>query len=184
LALVFHLAALLAGCLAARPSSDVEVAGFEVFRPYCDVINQGVAYRYYARLDTTVDPAQPRPWGTPILWAEMEFAKPEGPTQRETLRLPDSVPFWPRLRHQRRIDLAYHVAADPRWAASYARHLCKSRGCDRVTIYAQPHYIPDIARLRTTVGPVNAALLDPDDGSTYGPRVKLGEFQCSDFIQQ
>jgi hypothetical protein len=184
LAIAFHLSAVLAGCLAARPSSAFEVAAFEAFRPYCDLIDQGVGYRYYARLETTVDPSQPRPWGTPILWAEMEFNALDGGTQRETLRLPGSSAPWPRLRHQRRIDLAYHLAADPRWAASYARHLCMSCGCDRVTLYAQTHYIPDPARLRAAAGPVTASLLDPDDGSTYGPRIKLGEFQCTDFAQR
>jgi hypothetical protein len=183
-AILFHLSALVAGCLAARPSSALEVAIFELFRPYCDVIYQGVGYRFYSRLDTTVDPAHPQPWGTPIVIAEMDFDAPGTKTRTETIRLPDSAPVWPHLRQQRQIDLAFHLALDPRWAASCARHLCKSRGCDRVTIHAQGHYIPDVDRLRKESGSVTPAMLDPDDGSTYGPRIKLGEFRCSDFSQQ
>lgn len=181
LALLYHFAALLSGCLAAAPSSPVEVGAYEAFRPYCDLIYQGVGYRYYSRLDTTVNPAQPRPWGTPVVIAEMETDAPGGVTRRETLRLPDSHPVWPRLRHQRRIDLAYHLAADPRWTASYARHLCKATGCDRVAIYAQAHNIPDLARIRAAADHWPANWLDLEDGSTYGPRFKLGDFRCTDF---
>ncbi|MDR3639628.1 MAG: hypothetical protein P4L84_37860 [Isosphaeraceae bacterium] len=181
LAVLFHLCALVAACLGAPPSSWVESRAYETFRPYCDLTFQGVAYRYYSRLDTTVDPANPRPWGTPILLAEMESKDQDGTTLRRTLRLPDAEPVWPRLRHQRRIDLAFHLAADPRWAASYARHICKSYGCERVSLSVQAHYIPDLSRLHNADGALTASLLEPDDGSTYGPRIKLGEFRCTDF---
>ena len=136
LAILFHLAAVLAGCLAVRPASDLEMKSYEVFRLYCGFLYQGVGYRYYSRLDTTIDPAHPRPWGTPIVLAEMEFDSQDGAIRRETLRLPDSIPTRPRLRHQHRIDLAYHLAAEPRWAASYARHIFKLYGCDRVTVFS------------------------------------------------
>jgi hypothetical protein len=181
LALISHICAVLAGCLAAPPCSQLEATVFALFRPYCDFIYQGVAYRYYARLDMTVDPAHPRPWGTPIIFAEMDFESLQGTPRRTALRLPDADPRWPRLRHQRRIDLAYHLAADPRWAAAYARHLCKSYGCDRVVLYAQTHTIPDLTRLHAVSGLVDTSSLDPNDGSTYGARIKLGEFECTDF---
>jgi hypothetical protein len=182
-ALILHISAILAGCLAAPPCSQLEASAFALFRPYSDFIYQGVGYRYYARLDTTVDPADPRPWGTPIVFAEMDFDSPRGKPHRITLRLPDAGPLRPRLRHQRRIDLAYHLAADPRWAASYARHLCKSYGCKRVALHTQTHTIPDLARLHATGGPIADSSLDPEDGSTFGPRIKLGEFECTDFSQ-
>ena len=179
--LVHHFAALFLGCLALPPTNSLATSVFMMLRPYCDFINQGVAYRYYSRLDMTVDPEQPRPWGTPILLADMEFDRPDGTVERQTLRLPDIDPVWPRLRHQRRLDLAYHLAAEPRLTASYARHLCKSRKCDRVTIYNQLHRIPDRNLLRAANVPLTAAMIDPADGSTYGPRIKLGEFKCTDF---
>ena len=181
--LAFHLAALLIGCLAAPPCSAIETKVYTFLRPYCNLIDQGVSYRYYSRLEMTTDPTHPRPWSTPIILAEMEFDSPDGSSRRETLRIPDSEPIWPRLRHQRRIDLAFHLTSDPRWAASYARHLCQSRQCERVTLFTQTHTIPDLKRIRAATSPLTALSLDPVDGSTYGPRVKLGEFQCADFSE-
>jgi hypothetical protein len=79
------------------------------------------------------------------------------------------------------LDLAYHLSADPRWAASYARHLCKTRGCSRVTIYTQEHHIPDLALVREAASRSDASAVDLEAASTYSPRVKLGEFRCADF---
>jgi hypothetical protein len=181
LAILFHLAAVLVGCLAARPASDLEMKCYEVFRYYCDFLYQGVSYRYYSRLDTTTDPAHPRPWGTPIMLAEMEFDLPDGAIRRETLRLPDSIPTRPRLRHQRRIDLAYHLAVEPRWAASYARHIFKQYRCDRVTLFSQPHFIPDLPKLRSSSISDVSSWLDAEYGSNYGTRSYLGDFKCTEF---
>ena len=132
-ALLYHMGAILAGAMAVSPSSEIERRAVEPFRRYYELINQGYGYRYYSRLDTTVDPHRSAPWGTPVVTAEMEFERPGGRRPREVVRLPDRRRPWPRLRHQRQLDLAYHLSADPRWAASYARHLCKTRGCSRVT---------------------------------------------------
>ena len=180
-ALLYHLGAILAGAMAVSPSSEIERRAVEPFRRYYELINQGYGYRYYSRLDATVDPHRPRPWGTPVVTAEMEFERPEGEKTTEVLRLPDLQRPWPRLRHQRQLDLAYHLSADPRWAASYARHLCKTRGCSRVTIYTQEHHIPDLALVREAASRGDASAVDLEAASTYSPRVKLGEFRCADF---
>jgi hypothetical protein len=179
LALAFHFCALLAAALAAPPNSPLEAQVFQPFKPYCDLIDQNVGYRYYSQLDTTVDPRDPRPWWVPVVTAEMTFEDKAGPTRRETLRLPDFHHIWPRLRHQRRIDLAYHLAADPRWAASYARHLCLTRGCDRVTISSQQHRVPDPARLRALLE--SGSRIDLEAESKYSTSVTLGEFRCTEF---
>src|SRR5919107_1901185 len=99
LALLYHLGAILAGAMAVSPSSEVERRAVEPFRRYYELINQGYGYRYYSRLDATVDPHRPRPWGTPVMTAEMEFERPEGGKTTEVLRLPDLERPWPRLRH-------------------------------------------------------------------------------------
>jgi hypothetical protein len=181
LAVLYHIAATLAGALAVGPSSEVERRAAEFFRRYYELINQGYGHRYYSRLDTTIDPHNPHPWGTPVVTAEMEFDRPEGGPISEVVRLPNRQRSWIRLRHQRELDLAYHLASDPRWAASYARHLCKTRGCQRVTIYTQEHHIPDLAFVRKAAAGGGAMSLDLDAESTYSPRVKLGEFQCTEF---
>lgn len=180
-ALLYHMAAILAGAMAAPPSSVVERKVGMLFQVYHDVINQGYAYRYYSRLDMTADPRDPHPWGTPVITAEMEFDRSGGATTREEVRLPDRRRPWPGLRHQRRLDLAYHLAADPCWAASYARHLTTTRGCTRVTIFAQEHRIPDLALARQSAAGRGTPVVDLEAESTYGPRVKLGEFRCTDF---
>jgi hypothetical protein len=181
MALVYHMAAILAAALAVHPSSEIERRAAQAFRYYYEVINQGYGYRYYARLDRTVDPHHPRPWGTPVVTAAMEFERAGTETTSEVVRLPDRRRPWPRLRYQRQLDLAYHLSADPRWAASYARHLCKTRGCSRVAIYAQEHQIPDLNRVRAASTDREAPAVDLEGESTYGPRVKLGEFRCTDF---
>ena len=181
LALLYHMGAILAAALAARPSSEVEQRAVRSFKTYYELINQGYGYHYYARLDTTVDSGNPRPWGTPVITAEMEFDREGGKGTTEVVRLPGRERTWPRLRYQRQLDLAYHLAADPRWAASYARHLCKTRGCARVTVYSQEHRIPDLARVRAAAADREAPAVDLEAASTYGPRVKLGEFRCADF---
>jgi hypothetical protein len=116
-----------------------------------------------------------------VIIAEMEFDNPEGGTSTEVVRIPSLERRSIRLRHQRQLDLAYHLTADPRWAASYARHLCKTHGCQRVTVYTQNHRIPDLALVRAAAADPGATSVDLDTESTYGPRVKLGEFQCTDF---
>lgn len=180
-ALLYHMGAILACAMAVSPSSEIERRAARPFMRYYELINQGYGYRYYSRLDGTVDPHDPRPWGTPIVTAEMEFERPGGGKTSEVLRIPDLQQPWPRLRHQRQLDLAYHLSADPRWGASYARHLCKARGCSRVTIYTQEHRIPDLALVREAASRGDAAAVDLDAESTYSPRVKLGEFRCADF---
>jgi hypothetical protein len=179
LALAYHATALLAASLAPPPSSAPERALARAFRNYFDFTEQGYAYRFYARLDSTTDPAQPRPWSVPVVTAELEFTRPGGATATEFVRFPSTEHLAPRLRYQRQIDLAYHLATDPRWAASYARHLCKTRGCERVTLYAQDHRIPDLALAREAAE--GHGRVDLEDPSDYGPRTKLGEFRCDEF---
>ncbi len=178
IALLYHTSAILAGALAGPPSSPVERKAANLFRYYYGFVNQGYAYRYYARLDTTVDPAHPHPWNTPVITMEMEFAGAEG-VRHEVLRLPRRDARWPRLRFQRELDLAYHLTSDPRWVGTYARHVCKTLGCTKVTLYTQEHQIPDLASVRSAAA--GGGTIDLEAESTYGPRVKLGEFKCTDF---
>jgi hypothetical protein len=87
-ALIYHLAGLLVGALAPHPSSAIEVGAVPYFKRYFELTNQGYSYRYYSRLDTTVDAAHPHPWGTPIVTADMELPGDGGQLVHEILRLP------------------------------------------------------------------------------------------------
>jgi hypothetical protein len=180
--LALHLAAITSAHLSSSPSSAVEQRAASLFKPYNDLINQGYGYRYYARLDLSAGPDHRHPWGTPVVLLEMEFDGPGQEVRKESVRLPElsGDRLWPRLRHQRQLDLAYHLSADTRWAASYARHLCKTRRCDRVTVVLQKHQIPDLALVRAAAAGTGEAI-DLEAESTYGPRSNLGEFPCTNF---
>lgn len=137
--LAWHFAALLAGAFAASPSSPLQRSIARAFAPYNSLVHQGFGFRYYSRLDATTDPAHPRRWGTPVVTLKMHFDDGRPP---EEVRLPDEAATFPGLRHQRRLNLAYHLAGDPRWAASYARHLVLARGCQKVEVTCREHSIP------------------------------------------
>jgi hypothetical protein len=179
--IVLHLGAVLTGAFVTVPYSKLERSLVHLYRYYFGIVNQGYAYRYYSRLDTTVDPHHPNPWGTPIVVADLEYDKPGGGRRVEESRLPEWPGPWPRLRFQRQLDLAFHLSADPRWAASYARHLFKTTGCSRLKIYSQQHYIPNIRDLRDSLAAGQADSIDLESPDTYGPRRLLGEFECDQF---
>src|SRR5689334_336552 len=63
-ALLLHISAILAGALAAPPSSSLEQSLAQMFAPYHQLIDQGYAYRYYA----------PEPGPTPVVTAELRPA--------------------------------------------------------------------------------------------------------------
>ena len=180
--LALHIAAITSAHLAASPSSEIEQRFSSFFKGYNDVINQGYGYRYYSRLDLSVSPGHRHPWGTPIVLLEMQFDGPGKEIRNESVRLPEPSGhrLWPRLRHQRQLDLAYHLSADPRWAASYARHLCKTRRCDRVTIFLQNHQIPDLALVQAAASGTGESI-DLESESTYSPPSNLGEYPCTNF---
>jgi hypothetical protein len=177
--LVFHLAAILAGALAASPSSELERGVADLFGPYHQAVDQGYGYRYYA----------PEPGPTPVVTATVRYAdgRPE-----ESVRLPRRG-LMPRLRHQRQLALANHLVADfeqarratgdganSHYARSYAKHLARSRpGCATVTLYAQMHLIPDPQRVREGLAAGRAPDIDAEEFYTVPERI--GEFPCDGF---
>ena len=92
LALLYHMAAVLAGALGVPPSSELEQTIADTFAPYFDLMDLGYSYRFYA---------EPPP--TPVVTATLQFGdgRPE-----ETVRLPGRVVAGPRMRHQRQLALA------------------------------------------------------------------------------
>jgi hypothetical protein len=177
-ALLFHIAAIVAGALAATPSSALERSAAQVFAPYHQAIDQGYAYRYYA----------PEPGPTPIAIARIQYrdGRPE-----ETVRLPDRD-VKPRLLYQRQLALANHLAEDfeaarsmtgdgsrSRWARSYARHLAKTRpGSASITLLIQSHLIPDPERVRQELAAPGTTHVDLDAEEFYTTPERIGEFPC------
>jgi hypothetical protein len=175
-ALLFHAAAVLAGALAAPPSSSVERAMADVFSPYNQVVDQGYAYRYYA----------PEPGPTPVVTASIRFADGR---QEVAVRLPARGTL-PRLRYQRQLALANHLMSDfaearritgdgsrSAYAQSYARHLARSHaGCASVTLYGQVHLIPDPRQVHEAIAAGKAVDIDAEEYFT-APEL-IGEFAC------
>jgi hypothetical protein len=176
-AILFHIAAVVAGALSAPPSSLLERAIAERFSAYYDLIDQGYAYRYYA----------PEPPATPVVVAQLGYD--DGRTG-ETVRLPDRA-LRPRLLYQRHLALANALAADfraareagapSRWGTSYARHLCHTRGCRRVVLTLRYHQIPDPARVRETQSLFGANAVDLDADEFYTAPERIGEYTCDAF---
>jgi hypothetical protein len=179
-ALVFHMVAVVAMALAAAPSSPLERAVADKFVPYCNVIDQGHAHRYY------VDSPP-----TPIVTARLRFAdgRPD-----QVVRLPDRAAR-PRLLYQRQLALAYHLFLDveqaraagmPRseslWARSYARHLCRvTPGCSGVTLHFQMHMVPALHELHDLAEQAGGQPVDLDAEAFYTPPERIGDYPCEDF---
>jgi len=181
LALLIHMGAILTGAAVYPPYSNLEARLVQVYKYYFGLINQGYAYRFYSKLDSTVDPRSPRPWSTPIVIAELVFDRDNAGPSVRTVRIPEILKPFPRLRFQRQLDLAYHVSADPRWAASYARHLLKTYKCTAVTIFSQEHRIPLLSLICQAADGGFDQPLDLESAETYGPLINLGDFHCTDF---
>jgi len=141
-----HIAAVLAGAWAAPPSSALELAaGPSSLGRTTRRSIRATLIRYYA----------PEPVPTPVVTATIHYGdgRPD-----ERVRLPERGVV-PRLRYQRQLALANHLATDFRdgaphdgdgarsaYARSYARHLAHARsgaGCVTVTLHLQSHLIPD-----------------------------------------
>ena len=177
--LLFHLTAILAGALAAPPSSLLERDLAGIFSPYHQVIDQGYGYRYYA----------PEPGPTPVITATITYkdGRPD-----ESVRIPQRG-VSPRLRYQRQLALANHLATDfsnakrdlgdggkSHYARSYASHLAQSRtGCASITLFVQAHLIPDPVQIRNTLAAGESVNLDAEEFFTAPERI--GEFPCEEL---
>jgi hypothetical protein len=149
------------------------------FAPYHQLLDQGYSYRYYAN-----------PGPTPVVTARIQFAdgRPE-----ESVRLPERG-VRPRLRYQRQLALANHLVASFEegrratgdgsqsvWAHSYARHIARSRqglGCATVTLFAQSHLVPELARVQEALTRSGGSSVDLDAEEFYTAPQLIGEFPC------
>lgn len=176
--LLVHLAAILAGALAAPPASILEREVAEVFGPYHQFIDQGYGYRYYA----------PEPGPTPVVTATIRYkdGRPD-----ESVRIPERG-VSPRLRYQRQLALANHLATDfnnakkftgdglrSHYARSYAQHLARSRtGCSSVTLYVQVHFFPVMEQVGRLLAERSGSPLDLDAEEFFTAPERIGEFPC------
>jgi hypothetical protein len=181
IAVVLHMSAILAGALGVPPSSRLEQAIADWFRPYYDLMDLGYSYRFYA---------EPPP--TPVVTATLVFG--DGRSD-ETVRLPGRDVPGPRLRHQRQLALANALNADfqeakrrprdageSRWARAYAQHLCRTRpGCRSVILHVQQHLIPDPEQVRKSIAPRGAPPFDLFAESLFTTPEWIGDYPCDGF---
>jgi hypothetical protein len=180
-ALVYHLAAVLAGAVGVPPSSELERAIADGFTPYFDAMDLGYSYRFYAE-----------PGPTPVVTATIQY---EDGRPEETVRLPGRDVAGPRMRHQRQLALANALYADvqdarrrvrdagqSRLARAYARHLCRTRtGCRSVTLHVQQHLIPDPAQVRQVMDSPGTPRFDLFADRLFTTPEWIGDFPCEDF---
>ncbi len=180
-AILYHLAAVLAGALGVPPSSDLEQAIADRFTTYFDLMDLGYSYRFYA---------EPPP--TPVVTATLRFGdgRPE-----EKVRLPGREVPGPRMRHQRQLALANALFSDvqearrqavdasqSRLARAYARHLCRTRpGCRSVTLHVQQHLIPEMAQVREAVAGSVAKAFDLFGDRMFTVPEWIGDYPCDAF---
>ena len=176
--LVGHMTAVLSAEMVVEPSSVAQKWLFRRFLPYTSLLDLDHAHRYYA----------PPPAFTPLAVARVHFA--DGRPDR-VVNLPERG-TWPRLRYQRQLALAYHLASDfepesaadaggpPRtWGASFAHHLCRATpGCSGVTLAILQHRLPPPDRVREAVSDPGAPPLDLDAQEYYSTPETIGDFPC------
>jgi hypothetical protein len=164
LAIGWQVASLLAAEFGQPASaSPLEHAIYEKFQPYYQLVDQGLAHRFYSDIGPT-----------PILLAELRF---DDGTPTRTVRIPDRS-VRPRVQYQRQLALANAVLMEPRWAQSFAHHLCRREpGCVGVTIRIQEHRNPSpfqlIEAAESGEGP-----LDADSEEFYDIPRLIGDFPC------
>lgn len=177
-AILVHVAAVLAGALGAPPSSDLEHEAAEFFGAYHQVLDQGDAYRYYS---SAFPP-------TPVVTATLTFAdgRPE-----KVVRLPERG-LRPRLLYQRQLALAHGLMEDfeaarrdagegskSRWAHSFATHLGRSNpGCSSVSLELKMHLVPRIERVRHLLARPDGDAVDLDSDEFYSDPQHIGVFPC------
>ena len=181
LAILYHLAAVVAGAVGVPPSSELERAIADGFAPYFGAMDLGYSYRFYAE-----------PGPTPVVTATIQY---EDGRAEETVRLPGRDVPGPRMRHQRQLALANALfedvqrtrrrvgdASESRLARSYAHHLCRTRpGCRSVTLHIQQHLIPDPAQVRQAMESPDAPRFDLFADRLFTTPEWIGDFPCDDF---
>jgi hypothetical protein len=181
IALLYHMAAVVAGAVGVPPSSELEQAIADWFTPYFDLMDLGYSYRFYA---------EPPP--TPVVTATLQFGdgRPD-----ETVRLPGREVPGPRLRHQRQLALANALNSDvqeaklrtrnagqSRLARAYARHLCRSRpGCRVVTLHIQQHLLPDPQQVREAISEPGTPPFDLFAERMFTTPEWIGDYPCDTF---
>jgi hypothetical protein len=157
--LAFHLVAIVVAPASVEPASELTHAAWEVFSPYLETLYLNHGYHFFA----------PEPAESTLLSYEAE--RPDGTVVKG--RIPDRATH-PRLLYHRYFMLTEHMngAADEvktLWHESYAQHIGRKLGAQKVTLIKQTHLLPTAERIR------KGARLDDPEGYE---NETLGVFPC------
>lgn len=159
--LALHLAAIFSAPASVSPSSQLAQQSWELFRPWLQVLFLNHGYHYFA----------PEPSHSTLISYTLHY--PGG--KEEHGRFPHRE-IWPRLLYHRHfmltefLNFAPQAGPDqPPWIETYARHLGRRYGAERVTLRRQLHYLPTMDAVRNGV-----TLTNPE---SYAEQ-PLGTFRC------
>jgi hypothetical protein len=157
--IVFHVAAIIIAPAAVSPASDLVEAGWSVFQPYLQVLDLNHGYHFFA----------PEPEDSTLL--AFEATRSDGTVVRG--RIPNRE-IVPRLLYHRHFMLTEQMKDAPaalqqEWVGSYAEHLCRKYGADRVKLTGQIHHLPTTEMVRQGVR--------LDDPLSFEDE-ELGVFKC------
>jgi hypothetical protein len=160
--LVFHLAAIIIAPASVGPSSDLVRSAWTLFRPYLQALYLNHGYHFFA----------PEPSESTLL----SFVAERGDGTAVRGRIPDRA-TGPRLLYHRHFMLTEQLSEVPpelqaRWYDSYAQHLGRQYGAQRVSLTRQTHFLPTMEMVRNGVR--------QDDPSSYEEQ-PLGAFRCGEF---
>jgi hypothetical protein len=174
--LVFHITAIVTCEVAGQvTASTVETDIARKFWWYAVLIHQELAHSFFA---PEPDPA------SAVITARLAFD--DRPDVK--IRIPDRSAR-PHIRYLRQLALTWHVVHEwtaegspsrPYWAASYARHLCRTHpGCKRVNLYFEWHQMANPKKVVDAA--VRGERVDLDALEQYSEPVSIGAFECDQF---
>ncbi len=160
--LLYHVLAIIVAPASVAPSSGLMQTCWRAFRPYLQVLYLNHGYHFFA----------PEPSSSTLVGYSLEF--PDGGS--EVGRFPHRG-IAPRLLYHRHFMLTEFLgfvddAEEQPWHRSYARHLGKSAGAERVSLSRITHYLPTQESVR------EGATLNESESFTEVP---LGSYRCDDL---
>ncbi len=160
--LLYHVVGIIIAPAAVSPSSALLQSSWRWFRPYLQFFYLNHGYHFFA----------PEPGASTLVGYTLEF--PDG--ARETGRFPNPG-ISPRLLYHRHFMLSEFLGFVPDdqeqpWHRSYARHLCRTYGAERVSLSRITHDLPTPRAILE-----GKSLTDPE-GYTEVP---LGSFSCDEL---
>jgi hypothetical protein len=160
--LVLHVSAIIIAPASVSPSSPLILTAWELVHPYLQFLYLNHGYHFFA----------PEPAESTLLSFEAELA--DGSVVSG--RIPNRE-IAPRLLYHRHFMLSEHMAGTfpelrELWHRSFAEHVGRKYGAERVRLNQVTHYMPTMWMVRDGIG-----LNHPESYE----EIELGVYQCDEF---